>query len=257
MEHSHKPGVLHQKNKSHASRHASKRANKNKMGGRIDNGTGRSGVKGGIGVTKEQRKHAMKIAKQNKRAETQRRKRMAQHGPPRTVGFVALVADADLDAAASTFLQNTSALSQPMAPGTPVHATITGGGRPQTVTLAVAPREIHAVLDLCKVADVLVLVHCAGEDLGEWDEQMLSSMRAQGTPTVVGLMQNVNACIPAKLRNGVRKDFVKFVRKNFPEKDEPKGTCPHQGVSISFATLCLWVCFGRDRQKSIVQLNLP
>ena len=224
MEHSHKPGPLHQQNKGRKSKHASKRENKKETGGRVNAGQAhRSGVKFGSSTSsKQQRKHAKRAAQESKRAAVQRQRRHQDFGPPKIVGFVALSPNVSLDQAASVVVQDSTCtvLTQPMSPGSPVHVTA-GPGRPVSLTLAVAPRDTHAVLDLCKVIDVLVLAHTAGEDLDPWAEQIVSSVRAQGCPTTVGMLQNVSS-IAQKLRQGVRKDFLKFVRKNFPDKDEPK-----------------------------------
>jgi pre-rRNA-processing protein TSR1 len=223
MDHSHKPGPLHQQNKGRKSRHASKRANKKETGGRVNHQPHRSSVKfGATASSKQQRKHAQRAAQESKRSAVQRQRRQQETGPPKIVGFVALSANVSLDEAASVIVQDSSCtvVTQPMSPGSPVHVTA-GPGRPVALTLAVAPRDTHAVLDLCKVIDVLVLVHTAGEDLDPWAEQIVSSVRAQGSPTTVGMLQNV-ASVAQKMRQGVRKDFLKFVRKNFPDKDEPK-----------------------------------
>ena len=223
MEHSHRPGNLHQQNKGRKSRHASKRAAKKESGGRINAAAaGRAAVKLGGAASKQQRKHARRVAQQDKRAEVRRQRREQEAGAPKVVGFVALADGVSLDEAASVLLRDSSCsvVAGPMAPGAPVTVTA-GAGRPARLTLAVAPRETHAVLDLCKAVDVLVLVHAAGEDLDEWAEQTLSAVRAQGSPTAVGLLQNVGG-VAAKLRHGVRKDFLRFVRSNFPDRDEPK-----------------------------------
>ena len=225
MDHSHTPGGLHQQNKGRKGK-ASKRAIKQEAGGRV-NAEHRSGVKFGSSATsKQQRKNAQRVTKENKRAAAQQQRRQQQYGPPKIVGFVALSANASLDEAASVIVQDTSCtvVTQPMSPGSPVHVTA-GPGRPVALTLAVAPRDTHAVLDLCKTVDVLVLVHTAGEDLDAWAEQIVSSVRAQGSPTTVGMLQNVST-VAQKLRQGVRKDFLKFVRKNFPDKEDPKSFDP-------------------------------
>ncbi len=224
MEHSHKPGPLHQQNKGRKSRHASKRENKKETGGRVNAAQAhRSTVKFGSSLsTKQQRKHSKRAVQDRKRAAVQHQRRQQDSGPPKIIGFVALSPNVSLDQAASVMVQDPSCtvLTQPMSPGSPVHVTA-GPGRPVPLTLAVAPRDTHAVLDLCKVIDVLVLVHTAGEDLDFMAEQIVSSVRAHGAPTTVGMLQNVTS-IAQKLRQGVRKDFLKFVRKNFPDKDEPK-----------------------------------
>eukprot|EP01047_Picozoa_sp_COSAG01_P105937 COSAG01_NODE_35099_length_537_cov_0.684932_1_plen_116_part_01 len=116
MDFSHRPGALHQQNKGRKGR-ASKRATKKNRGGRIDS-HGRTGVKGGFGESKEQRKHAARIHMQAKRHEAQQARRELRSGPPRVVGFVALVEGASVDAAASIFLEaDTLASSQPMTAG--------------------------------------------------------------------------------------------------------------------------------------------
>ena len=194
MDHSHKPGPLHQQNKGRKGRHASKRANKKESGGRVNaSQPHRSSVKfGSSASSKQQRKNARRAAQDSKRAVLQHQRRQQDAGPPKIIGFVALSPNVSLDQAASVVVQDSSCtvLTQPMSPGSPVHV-MAGPGRPVLLTLAVAPRDTHAVLDLCKVIDVLVLVHAAGEDLDPWAEQIVSSVRAQGCPTTVGMLQNV------------------------------------------------------------------
>eukprot|EP01052_Picozoa_sp_SAG31_P003101 SAG31_NODE_116_length_24094_cov_38.884184_9_plen_268_part_00 len=229
MEHSHRPGPSHQQNKARKARHDSKRSQKNKTSGRVD-ATGSSGhrlsAKAGsfdANLSKLQRKNAAKADKRAKRADMlQKRRAVQENTAPKVVGFIPLTDRSSLEAAAAVLVTDGSCkfTTDAMTAGAPFHITA-GPGRPANLTLAFAPRETDAILDLCKVADIIVLIHVAGEDHDTLAEQILSSVRAQGAPTVVGLIQNVDA-LPQKMRHGVRKDFGKFVRQNFPSKDEPK-----------------------------------
>ena len=90
------------------------------------------------------------------------------------------------------------------------------------MTLAFAPRTTDAFLDLCKVADVLVVVHYAGSNIDLWAESALSSARAQGAPSVVGVLQNLRSTAPKK-HAGIKKDFNKFLKKNFAGDSTCKG----------------------------------
>eukprot|EP01051_Picozoa_sp_SAG22_P013631 SAG22_NODE_1549_length_4150_cov_2.766477_2_plen_795_part_00 len=250
MEFSHKPGPSHQQNKARKARHDSKRAIKGKSFGRVDGGGGhRATAKAGfnVGESKLQRKNAVKADKQARRAEMLRQRRNHQESTaPKVVGFIGLAPESDLAAAAAVLVTDSSCKfsTEAMTAGAPFHLTA-GPGRPANLTLAFAPREMDAVLDLCKVADVVVLVHTAGEDLDDFTNAVLSSVRNQGAPTVVGLIQNVDA-LPQKMQHGVRKDFLKFVRQNFPSKDEPKSF--DSAVKADRANFVRHVCGLRPRE---------
>lgn len=227
MEHSHQPGLSHQQNKSRKAKHDSKRTLKNKTFGRVDAGPGpgtghRPATKAGFdpNSSKLQRKNAVKAGKRDKRSEMLRKRRNQQENTaPKIVGFLGLAPESSLEAAAAILATDSTCkfTTDAMAAGAPFHLTA-GPGRPANLTLAFAPRDTDAALDLCKAADIIVLVHAAGEDLDELTNQILSSVRAQGAPTVVGLIQNVDA-LPQKMRHAARKDFIKFVRQNFPSKE--------------------------------------
>jgi hypothetical protein len=81
-----------------------------------------------------------------------------------------------------------------------------GGHRTRVTDVVCAERNVDAVLDAAKIADVIVYVTVAGEPFDELSREMVACVRAQGVSSVMGVMQGMQR-VPEKLRAPERKGF--------------------------------------------------
>ena len=87
-------------------------------------------------------------------------------------------------------------------------------------TIAPVPRSVLGVLDIAKVADILLLVgtpNQTNDDLSfdSMAKQLVSVLHAQGSPTVMGVLQNLSS-VPEKKRNALKASIGKTFAKHFP-----------------------------------------
>jgi hypothetical protein len=103
----------------------------------------------------------------------------------------------------------------------------------ERLTVVTTKREIYNILDICKVADVIIFVSsCKNVDASNWkldpdkyspsiDElgyKILSMIRAQGIPTHMGVIQDLDL-INAKYRTDIKKLFTRYFESELqPDK---------------------------------------
>ena len=86
----------------------------------------------------------------------------------------------------------------------------------QRLTVLQPPREVHAVLDAMKVADVLLLAIPADGGLDELGERLVDAACMQGVGSVVGVLQGVGA-LPPKQQPVARREWAASLAARFPE----------------------------------------
>ena len=115
----------------------------------------------------------------------QRRMASSARAPPRVVAVVAAGAAADPAALAARLFDHSTV---------EVNAGATCVLARQRLTVLQPPREVHAVLDAMKVADVLLLAIPADGGLDELGERLVDAACMQGVGSVVGVLQGVGDC---------------------------------------------------------------
>ena len=75
-------------------------------------------------------------------------------------------------------------------------------------------RNLMALLDICKVADIVLFVFDAQEVIDSYGAALLSALMAQGLPTVFGAITGLDAVSP-KARSEVRKNALKTFHQKF------------------------------------------
>ena len=105
-----------------------------------------------------------------------------------------------------------------------VSATIPVGKRAVRVTFFEATRDQIDVLDLAKVADLLVFVMTPNADrsdvgLDAHGDHLLTCIKAQGVPAVLGVVQALDT-VQAKHQGFIKKQCTRYLHTQFP--DEPK-----------------------------------
>jgi pre-rRNA-processing protein TSR1 len=219
----HNSGKLKQKNKGHkGGKHASKRAIAKINSGKVEK---TSSVKGTVNVVDERR-----INKRNKAKQIQKSRRtkflMKQkisggRLAPKTVGLVPLSASADVFQIIEAVFEGaavkyTSPLGSDEAGRTIIGTFPKFRQRVQCMTV---PREINAVMDMAKVCDVLVFIMPLQsgneESTDEFGDTIVTCLRSQGFPGVIGCLQGLDAILNQKKKNEIKKEATLHLQHEF------------------------------------------
>jgi len=84
----------------------------------------------------------------------------------------------------------------------------------QRFTMYTPPRDMACIIDAAKVADLIVWCCSAHEPIDEFADECVSVVKAQGTPSVMGLLQGTAEMKPSKA-NDVKTELFKWVGHNF------------------------------------------
>lgn len=87
----------------------------------------------------------------------------------------------------------------------------------QRMTLFRVPRDVTAVLDAAKAADILLVVIPADAGIDEFGENLISLIKAQGLPNMFAIIEGLNQ-IPEKKRHDLKKEHQKIIFQHFPEE---------------------------------------
>ena len=214
---SHRAGSLKQQNKSHKhGKHKTKGQLDQMNRGKISSQSG--GHKKKIEDSKLSRKNkAKQIAQQKKEAALLMKRGIGgSDGAPLIVAVVSLCPDVDSRVVKKALASNFDTQS---CANVGSHLTGTVQKFKQRMTVLAASRDVDSVLDLARVADVIVFSVSAIEEIDDKGQLFMSLIRAQGVPShahvVVGLEK-----IAQKNRNDVRKYLLKKAQENFPQEEK-------------------------------------
>ncbi|CAK4074489.1 unnamed protein product [Aphanomyces euteiches] len=218
--HRHRAGPLKQKNKKHkAGRHDTKTFLTKKSGGKIERAPIKSS-KITVAGTKQQRLQKAKQWKQMKREEVwQRNRHGGLSGAPKIVALVPLGPSADLDAVRNVILESaTNVEYSEDAHMLGRHTSAFFAQHKQKLSILESGHELLGILDLAKVADVIVFVlpMFNGPDaaVSADGDAILSAIRAQGLCATVGVIQGLEVH-PPKLETDCRKYGTRFFTTEF------------------------------------------
>lgn len=141
---------------------------------------------------------------------------------PRVIGIISMNSEADCESIKQTIIENCVAGDIPQLPETDIK-----------VFVNVIPRNEMAVLDWGKIVDVIVAVFSCGHldtskaklDPGtccafdEMGYKILSLLRTQGIPPVLGVIQNLESN-PAKKQKDIKKLFNRYYESEFPNSSK-------------------------------------
>lgn len=157
------------------------------------------------------------------------------HGAPKSVGIISLSNSSDVDMALQSCLADSSWSNGIEGSGL-VHAAYTKH-KSQLTFLRTATRDLLAVLDVAKVADVLLLVVCVpsgGGSSGAQDEDIidahgqacLSALRAVGCPDVLVCVQGLGSYSGKGLIDARRQVHRQLCAYIGPEHKSVEGNRP-------------------------------
>lgn len=172
-----------QNNKSHKTgRHESKSSLKEKAKGRVESGETNVGVKQLTKQdNKQDRKAKGKQILQKKKDELLSARRSASR-LPRLIGVIGLSSKETLEVGWNKIVSYLGDKSNNFSPITTNMTTWK-----QRVTLYPVERNINAILDIAKVADLIVPI-MSTEGVDDLGDLIVSSLKAQGIPTILGAL---------------------------------------------------------------------
>ncbi|CAB3411233.1 unnamed protein product [Caenorhabditis bovis] len=71
--------------------------------------------------------------------------------------------------------------------------------------------EINAVLDSVKVSDVLCILWPINAQITEWDEQLLTMIKANGMPTIINVVPGLGGITQQKKKEDIRKNIESII----------------------------------------------
>ena len=227
----HRSGALKQTNKLHKhGKHKSKGQLDLVQRGKVE----REGVKSNanrLTESRDDRKNKAKQVRNNKRAAAASSKRMCGgvSGPSQVIALVPLADDVDLKVA-KKFLQEAALegrddsevvvddANKPVATHDGMVTCISTRYK-HKYSVVECPRDLFCILEMTKIADLVVFVMSTADVPDEFGEQTLSAIRAFGMPSCIGIVQGLEA-VPAKKKNDVKKAYLKYFTTNFNEQDK-------------------------------------
>ncbi len=127
------------------------------------------------------------------------------------------------------------------------HSTIELSDFKQKITLIETKRNVHSVLDVAKIADLMLLVITVREDVLESQNMIdakgktvLSLLKAQGMASSIVVLHGVDKIQPKKQQE-VKKAYQKWCKEEFPEGFEPRLVCVDSIEKGDFKNMSRWI----------------
>ncbi|KAM3961637.1 tsr1 ribosome assembly factor [Aphomia sociella] len=217
MQQAHRPGNLKQSNKTHKSRHRSKRGIAAAVKGKVN-------VKEYVRrnrhiLKKDERRHQANQIRKNKREEVLAKKRAlgGTRYPPFLVCVVPLNAQLDVQSALVILKTCTEGTVVSQSENGILHIGLPNFKQRFSFICPEVGNEF-ALLDALKIADTALFVSSAlDEPVDEWGEKVLALAMAQGMPTPVVAAMDIEGVHPKK-RTTEKQNVQKLVSKWLPEE---------------------------------------
>ncbi|XP_072326117.1 pre-rRNA-processing protein TSR1 homolog [Scyliorhinus torazame] len=211
----HRPGTFKQPNKQHKTgRHRSKGGLERDSRGRVNVKTISKKLRKDL--RKHDRRHKANQMRQQKRDAVLTEKRIlgSKDGPPHLVGVIVLHSGTSArDSLRLIQSIETSSVYNQGEDGERF-GLVCPGFKQRFYFTRVSPGDIHAALDLAKVADTLMFVLDPYEGWDSSGDFCLSCLFAQGLPSHVFVVQGINE-LPVKKRTDAKKNLRKMLEKRF------------------------------------------
>lgn len=109
----------------------------------------------------------------------------------------------------------------------------------QKVQYVIPPRQdFLTVLDACKVADFVIFILSAKEEVDSHGESLLRAIESQGVSNVVTVVQYLDTVEPAKRRPDVKKSLLSFITHFFPTTEKVHSLDTVQEAQNVIRSLC-------------------
>jgi pre-rRNA-processing protein TSR1 len=155
-------------------------------------------------------------------------------GAPRNVAVIPLCSDCDVRAAIKT-------LNESVDIETEITGTITRvpvDRFKQRLQYIPLERDLNSCLDASRVADFVVLILSAEEEVDDLGEIILRSVESQGLSTLFTVIQGLNKIEPAKQRASVVGSLKSYITHFHPEQEKLYSLDNRQECSNLMRSLC-------------------
>lgn len=219
------------------SRHASKSTLKDKAKGKVEHERGTRKTPHQQLKSKLDRRNQ---ARQRQQLKQQSRAQTVsifsgQNGAPRHVAIVPLSADIHVPSAIRSLNESVDIADD---------LTFEGASRVridrfrQNLMYIPTKYDLVNALDVCRVADFVVLVLSAETEVEEEGELLLKSIESQGISNVLAVVQNLNKVDPPKKRSQVAASLKSFINHFFPTVEKVLSLDSRQESSNVVRSIC-------------------
>ncbi|KAJ5506363.1 Ribosome biogenesis protein BMS1/TSR1 C-terminal [Penicillium expansum] len=224
--------------KPYKSKHASKSALKDQAKGKIE-----GDERGGRKTPHQQLKTKLdrrNTARQRQALKHQERSQATsifagQNGAPRHVAIVPLSADVDAAAAIASINESVDVLTD-VSPDGPTRVRIERFR--QSVQYVSAKYDLMSALDVCRMADFVILVMSSEVEVDEEGEMLLRSIQGQGISNVLTVVQGLDKIEPPKKRPQVAASLKSFINHFFPSIEKVMSLDSRQESSNAIRSIC-------------------
>ncbi|CAI7605529.1 unnamed protein product [Penicillium viridicatum] len=224
--------------KPYKSKHASKSALKDQAKGKIE-----GDERGGRKTPHQQLKTKLdrrNTARQRQALKHQERSQATsiftgQNGAPRHVAIVPLSADIDAAAAIASINESVDVLTH-VSPDGPTRVRIDRFR--QSVQYVPAKYDLMSALDVCRMADFVILVMSSEVEVDEEGEMLLRSIQGQGISNVLTVVQGLDKIDPPKKRPQVASSLKSFINHFFPSIEKVMSLDSRQESSNAIRSIC-------------------
>ncbi|KAJ5435292.1 hypothetical protein N7491_005887 [Penicillium cf. griseofulvum] len=224
--------------KPYKSKHASKSALKDQAKGKIE-----GDERGGRKTPHQQLKTKLdrrNTARQRQALKHQERSQATsifagQNGAPRHVAIVPLSPDVDPAAAIASINESVDVLTD-VSPDGPTRARIERFR--QSVQYIPAKYDLMSALDVCRMADFVILVMSSEVEVDEEGEMLLRSIQGQGISNVLTVVQGLDKIDPPKKRPQVANSLKSFINHFFPNIEKVMSLDSRQESSNAIRSIC-------------------
>ncbi|KAI9717036.1 MAG: hypothetical protein M1812_004971 [Candelaria pacifica] len=156
-------------------------------------------------------------------------------GAPRIVAVIPLTEDGDAGTAARTL--NASVDTEGVVSNSGIVQACVDRFK-QKLEYVLVKRELVAALDACRIADFVVFILSAQEEVDELGELMIKAIEGQGVSNVVTVVQGLEITEPPKRRPQVVSSLKSFVTHFFPTQEKVHSLDSRQECSNVIRSLC-------------------
>ncbi|KAJ5594906.1 Ribosome biogenesis protein tsr1 [Penicillium hispanicum] len=223
--------------KPYKSKHASKTALKDKAKGKVETERGTRKTPHQQLKSKLDRRNQARQRQQLKHQEKAQATSIfsGQNGAPRHVAVVPLSVDIDVTATIRALNESVDVSSEV----SPDQATRVRIDRfRQSVLYIPTKYDLMNALDVCRMADFVVLVLSAETEVADEGELLLRSIESQGISTIVTVVQGLDKVNPAKKRPQVASSLKSFINHFFPTVEKVMSLDSRQECSNAIRSLC-------------------
>ncbi|KAK4461173.1 hypothetical protein QBC42DRAFT_270722 [Cladorrhinum samala] len=231
--HSHRP-TTKQTHKSFKSRKATKGALRDAAKGRIERGQRKT--------IHQQAMSKLDRRNQNKQRQLEKAREHANQtsifagkdGAPRNVAVIPLCADGD--AAAAIKSMNESVDIETEIQNGPFRVPV--DRFKQKLQYIPLTRDLTACLDAARVADFIILILSAEEEVDDLGELIIRSIEGQGMSTMFTMVQGLNKVEPAKQKLSVVASLKSYITHFHPEQEKLYSIDNRQDCANLMRSLC-------------------